>query len=188
MKSGTTKKQNRSSSSVEEVETANNEGLCDLFEAELKDMLWAEKALVKSIPKLIKNATSDELKDALSSHLSETEEHVKRLEDVFNTLEVKIQTQKCEAMEGLIKEATTIMNETEKGPVRDAGIISAAQKVEHYEIASYGTLCSFAKMLGEEEALSLLEETLNEEKGADEKLTQIAESVVNMEAVTSEED
>jgi len=165
-------------------ESENSEGLKALFIAELKDMYWAEKSLCKAIPKLIKNAESEDLALALSGHLSETEGQVKRIESVFNMINMKAVTQKCEAMEGLIKEANTIMNETKKGPVRDAGIISAAQKIEHYEIASYGTLSSFAKLiLGETNAVSLLEETLNEEKNADKKLKELAETTVNEEAV-----
>ncbi|MDB5229092.1 MAG: hypothetical protein JWN78_3285 [Bacteroidota bacterium] len=162
------------------------QGLRELFVNELKDIYWAEKALTKAIPKMIKNATSDELVDALTEHLEVTEEQVKRVEQVFEQIGEKAQAKKCEAMAGLIKEAQEIMEETEKGVVRDAGIISAAQKVEHYEIASYGTLCAFAKTLGEDEAVELLEETLNEEKEADVTLTQIAESSINMKA--SEED
>jgi ferritin-like metal-binding protein YciE len=159
------------------------EGLRELFVDELKDIYWAEKALTKAIPKMIKNAHSEELSEALASHLEETVEQVSRLEEVFGILGEKAQAKKCEAMEGLIKEAGEIMQHTEKGMVRDAGIISAAQKVEHYEIASYGTLCSFARTLGEEEAAALLEETLNEEKGADEGLSEIAESYINTEAI-----
>ena len=166
------------------------QGLRDLFENELKDIYWAEKALTKAIPKMIKNSTSNELTTALTDHLSITENHVTRLEEVFASIDVKAQAKKCEAMSGLMKEAEEIMKETEKGVVRDAGIILAGQKVEHYEIATYGTLCAFAKTLGEDEAASLLEETLNEEKEADEKLSEIAESSINIEAAEedSEED
>lgn len=149
----------------------------------MKDIYWAEKALTKAIPKMIKNASSDELIEALSGHLDITLEQVTRLEEVFSSIGEKPQAKKCEAMEGLIKEAGEIMQHTEKGMVRDAGIILAGQKVEHYEIATYGTLYNFAKTLGEEEAASLLKETLNEEKEADEKLSEIAESFINVEAV-----
>jgi ferritin-like metal-binding protein YciE len=157
--------------------------LMKLFEDELKDIYWAEKALTKAIPKLIKNATSEDLIDALENHLEETEEHVNRLENVFDIIGKKAVAKKCEAMEGLIKESESIMEDCEEGPMCDAGIISAAQKVEHYEIASYGTLRAFAEILGHDEAVQLLEETLNEEKSADEKLTEIAISVINIEAV-----
>ncbi len=158
------------------------DGLRELFEAELKDIYWAEKALTKALPKMIKNASSEELITALEEHLAVTEEQVTRVERVFEVIGTKAQAKKCEAMAGLIKEGEEIMKDTEKGVVRDAGIISAAQKVEHYEIASYGTLCAFAKTLGENEAASLLEETLNEEKEADGLLSEIAESSINAEA------
>lgn len=162
---------------------ANTEsGLRELFEAELKDIYWAEKALTKAIPKMLKKATSGELQDSLEDHLRVTEGQVSRLEEIFELLEVKPQAKKCEAMAGLIKEAEVIMGETEEGVVRDAGIISAAQKVEHYEIATYGTLCAFAKTLGENEVANLLAQTLEEEKEADEILTQIAETSINSEA------
>jgi ferritin-like metal-binding protein YciE len=155
--------------------------LRELFEAELKDIYWAEKALTKGIPKMIKNATSSELAEALTNHLAVTNEQVSRLEAIFASIGVKAEAKKCEAMAGLIKEAEEIMTETKKGVVRDAGIILAGQKVEHYEIATYGTLTSFAKILGEEEASSLLEKTLNEEKEADDALSGIAQTI-NVEA------
>ncbi|MEX0719857.1 MAG: ferritin-like domain-containing protein [Balneolaceae bacterium] len=161
-------------------------GLTTLFENQLKDIYWAEKALVKALPKMVSNATSQELIDALDEHLSETEKQVDRLEEVFDSIGTKAQAEKCEAMEGLIEEAEEIMKETEKGEVRDAGIIVAAQKVEHYEIATYGSLCVFAETLGENEALKKLKETLSEEKEADSKLTKIAESSVNKEAAMKE--
>lgn len=158
------------------------EGLRDLFIDELKDIYWAEKALTKAIPKMIKNATSEELVEALTGHLEVTKEHVSRLEKVFSSIVEKAIAKKCEAMEGLMKEAEEIMQQTEKGMVRDAGIISAGQKVEHYEIATYGALCTFAKTLGESDAASLLHETLEQEKEADVKLTEIAESFINTQA------
>lgn len=164
------------------------EGLRDLFEDELKDIYWAEKALTKAIPKMIKNATSQDLIDALEDHLEVTKGHVERCEQAFEKLGKPARAKKCEAMEGLVREAEEIMESTEQGTVRDAGIISAGQKVEHYEIASYGTLRAFAKALGEDEIANLLEQTLNEEKEADEKLTEVAESSINMEAVNSEEE
>src|SRR5204863_580142 len=139
-------------------------GLHHLFEDELKDIYWAEKALTKAIPKMIKNATSEELVEALENHLGETEEHVSRVEEVFGLLEKKATAKKCEAMDGLIKEAESIMEDCEEGAMCDAGIISAGQKVEHYEIASYGTLRTFAEILGLDEAVELLQQTLDEEK------------------------
>ena len=162
--------------------------LMKLFEEELKDIYWAEKALTKAIPKMIKNATSADLIDALENHLMETEEQVNRVEQVFELTGKKAVAKKCEAMEGLIKEAGEIMEDCEEGAMRDAGIISAGQKVEHYEIASYGTLRQFAETLGLAEAVALLEETLNEEKIADEKLTEVALSAVNVEASEEEEE
>lgn len=162
--------------------------LMTLFENELKDIYWAEKALTKAIPKLIKNATNDELIQALENHLIETEEQVGRLEEVFESLGKKPVAKKCEAMEGLIKEANEIMKDCEPGSMRDAGIIAAAQKVEHYEIASYGTLCAFAETLELDEAASLLTETLEEEKTADETLTEVALSAINIEAANQDDD
>lgn len=148
----------------------------------LKDLYWAEKALVKNLPKMAKNATSKKLKDAVNSHLAETKEQVKRLEDAFKALKLKPEAVKCDAMDGLLEEAEGIMEETEPGAVRDAGIIAAAQKVEHYEIASYGTLATYAKLLGEKEVLNLLLETLKEEKTCDKDLTKLAKSEINIKA------
>lgn len=153
-----------------------------LFEDELKDIYWAEKALTKAIPKMIKHATSEDLINALETHLHETENQVTRAEKVFSTLGMEPKAKKCEAMAGLIKEAEEIMEECEEGVMRDAGIISAAQKVEHYEIATYGTLRQFAETLGFDEAVSLLEATLEEEKAADGKLSEVAEGAINIEA------
>ena len=158
------------------------QGLRELLEDQLKDLYWAEKAITKAVPKMIDNATTPELVDALSEHLDVTEMQVTRLEEVFKSLGLKPEAKKCKAMEGLIKEAEELMKSTEEGVVRDAGIISAAQKVEHYEIATYGTLRSFAVLLGEDEAAALLEETLNEEKEADATLSAVAE-LINVEAV-----
>lgn len=149
---------------------------------ELKDIYWAEKALTKAIPKMIKNATSTDLIDALENHLSQTQNQVTRLEKVFNSIDKKAVAKKCEAMEGLIKEGQEIIEECEEGAMRDAGIISAGQKIEHYEIASYGTLRQFAETLNLTEAVDLREQTLNEEKAADEKLTEVAVTVVNVQA------
>lgn len=157
-------------------------GLTELFEDGLKDIYWAEKALTKAIPTMAKNATSPELVDALNSHLTETKEQINRLEQVFDLIGKKATAKKCDAMAGLIEEGKGIMEETEVGVVRDAGIIAASQKIEHYEIATYGTLRQFAETLGLTEAASLLELTLDEEKGADKKLTEVAVNAVNIEA------
>lgn len=168
------------------TKTASQNGFRELFLNELKDIYWAEKALTKAIPKMVKKASNDELIAALEDHLAVTETHVERLEQVFELIGEKAAAKKCDAMEGLISEAEGIMEETEDGVVRDAGIISAAQKAEHYEIASYGTLVSFANTLGETDAAALLEETLNEEKEADQTLTEIAESSINIDAAGEE--
>lgn len=161
--------------------------LMKLFEDELKDIYWAEKALTKAIPKMIKNATSPDLIDALAAHLTETENQVVRAEEIFESIGKKAVAKKCEAMEGLIKEAGAIMESCETGAMRDAGIISAGQKVEHYEIASYGTLRQFAETLGLTEAVTLLAATLDEEKAADEKLSEVATAAINIEAAEIEE-
>lgn len=161
--------------------------LMELFENELKDIYWAEKALTKALPKMAKNASSPDLVDALENHLAETEAQITKVEHVFELIGKKAVAKKCEAMAGLVKEGEEIMKDTEKGPQRDAGIISAAQKVEHYEIASYGTLRTFAQTLGLEEAAGILEEILEEEKNADSNLTEIAVSTINVEALEEEE-
>lgn len=166
--------------------TMKSSQLMELFEDSLKDIYWAEKALTKAIPKMIKNATSEELEMALTDHLAETENQISRLEQVFELIGVKASAKKCDAMEGLIKESGEIMESCEKGSMRDAGIISAAQKVEHYEIATYGTLRQFAETLGLKDVAKLLEETLKEEKAADQKLSKVATSAVNVEAAQEE--
>jgi ferritin-like metal-binding protein YciE len=188
MKSSTTTKKSSAKKATKKSSGSDEaNGLMELFETELKDIYWAEKALTKALPKMIKKASSEELVAALEEHLQVTEQQIERLEQVFEALDMKPQAKKCEAMAGLIKEAEEIMSETEEGVVRDAGIISAGQKVEHYEIATYGTLCAFAKTLGENEVADLLAETLNEEKEADETLSQIAETSINVEAAELEE-
>lgn len=177
-------------SSVRKVKTKPTaaQGLRSLLIDSLKDIYWAEKALTKAIPRMIKNTTSDALVDALSDHLEETKIQVERVEEIFGTLGEKTVARKCEAMEGLIKEAERIMQETEDGVIRDAGIIAGAQKIEHYEIAAYGTLCAFAKVLSENEILTMLQDTLKEEKEADRKLSAIAESNINAQALRASEE
>ncbi|MBZ4034944.1 ferritin-like domain-containing protein [Flavobacterium sp. 17A] len=162
-------------------------GLTELFEDGLKDIYWAEKALTKALPTMVKNASSVELKDAIDNHLTETEEQITRLEQVFKIMGQKPAAKKCDAMEGLIEEAKGMLEETEIGVVRDAAIIAASQKIEHYEIATYGTLRQFAETLGLPEAATLLEQTLDEEKGADKILTEVAVNAVNLEAAEIEE-
>lgn len=158
------------------------EDLREFFTDALKDIYWAEKALTKALPKMSKNATSSKLVEALNSHLTETETQIQRLEKVFELVGEKAVAKKCEAMAGLIKEGEEILEETEPGAVRDAGIIAACQKIEHYEIATYGTLCAYAKTLGESEAGDLMHLTLEEEKAADITLTEAAYNDINFEA------
>jgi ferritin-like metal-binding protein YciE len=161
--------------------------LMELFVNELKDIYWAEKALTKALPKMAKNASSGELTEAIENHLAETEAQIQKVEQVFEMIGKKAVAKKCEAMAGLVKEGEEIMKDTKKGPQRDAGIISAAQKVEHYEIASYGTLRTFASVLGLSDAAELLDEILEEEKNADAILTGVAESTINISAAVEVE-
>jgi ferritin-like metal-binding protein YciE len=168
--------------------TIQSSQLMELFVDELKDIYWAEKALVKALPKMIKKASSQELIDALEAHLEETQQQVTRAEQVFELIDVKPVAKKCEAMTGLIKEAGEIMEECEEGSMRDAGIISAGQKVEHYEIATYGTLNAFATTLGLNEVAALLEQTLEEEKAADHKLTEVAIDILSVKTEEQEEE
>ena len=164
----------------QQTEDVQESALIELFIDELKDIYWAEKHLAKALPKMAKAATSDELRSAIENHLVETENHITRLESAFESIGEKAAAIKCEAMAGLIKEGDEIVTETKKGSItRDAGIISAAQKVEHYEIASYGTLKTLAAVLGYNEAAELLDATLQEEKNADSLLTKIAEAGIN---------
>ena len=157
--------------------------LMKLFEEELKDIYWAEKHLTKALPKMEKAATTEELKQAINDHLAQTEEHVSRLEQVFEIMNKKAQAKKCDGMEGLVTEGESVIEETEDGSMtRDAGIIVAAQKVEHYEIAAYGSLVQLAKTLGNEEVAEILQNTLEEEKETDQLLSEIAESGINWEA------
>lgn len=168
---------------TETTEIAEESALNELFVDELKDIYWAEKHLAKALPKMAKAATSDELRTAIETHLAETENQITRLESVFESIEEKAAAKKCDAMEGLIKEGESIIEDTEDGSItRDAGIISAAQKIEHYEIASYGTLKTLATTLGYDEAAELLDATLQEEKKTDGLLTEIAEAGINQNA------
>jgi ferritin-like metal-binding protein YciE len=155
----------------------------DLELEELRDIYHAEKQLVKALPKMAKKAKSDKLRQAFEHHLDQTRGHVDRLEQVFEKLDTRPRAKRCEAMEGLIEEAEELMEEVNTPEVLDAALIAAAQKVEHYEIASYGTLHALAEELGQNEVANLLEQTLNEEKEADEKLNQIALSDVNKAAL-----
>lgn len=157
--------------------------LMELFLDGIKDIYWAENHLVKNLPKMQRAATSPELATAIENHLAETETHVKRLIKIFDLLDEKPQAKKCDAMEGLTKEGEGIIESTEEGTAtRDVGIILASQKVEHYEIASYGGLAQLAKTLGLTDVAGVLAETLAEEKKADSLLTDIAENSINFKA------
>lgn len=164
------------------------EGLKELFIDSLKDIYWAEKALTKALPKMAKNATNENLRAGIENHLSETEEQITRLEQAFEMAGKKAVAKKCEAMDGLIKEGQDIMESTEPGPVRDAGIIAASQKIEHYEIATYGTIVAFAKTLGMDGVADLLHITLEEEKAADITLTEAAYNTINFDAAEAADD
>jgi ferritin-like metal-binding protein YciE len=169
--------------SQEEITSA----LLKLFVDGIKDIYWAEKHLTKALPKMEKAATSDVLRKAFASHLKQTNGQITRLEKVFKMLDQRAQGKKCDAMAGLVEEASSIIQETEKGTAtRDVGLIMAAQKVEHYEIASYGSLAQLAKTLGREDIKNILGATLDEEKQTDELLTTIAENNVNYEATLEE--
>ena len=156
--------------------------LRELFIDSLKDIYWAENALVGALPKMSANATAASLSGVILEHVLVTENHVARLDKVFDLLGEKAEGKKCEAMAGLLKEGDSILLETTPGSVRDAGIISASQKIEHYEIATYGTLVAFAKALGENDAAKLLAQTLAEEKEADCLLNDVALNTVNIVA------
>jgi ferritin-like metal-binding protein YciE len=191
---GSTKSTNKSSSgksATGKSATGKKEHqslLRKFFIEELQDIYWAEKHLVKELPKLQKAATTDELADAIGDHQAATEEHVSRLEDVFKMMGETPKAKKCEAMEGLVKEAQNIIDETEEETAtRDVALIMAAQKVEHYEIATYGSLVQLAKTIGMNDVAEILAETLQEEKEADELLTSIAEGSVNEEGAMEEE-
>jgi ferritin-like metal-binding protein YciE len=160
-----------------------NAQLEKFFVDQLKDIYWAEKHLTKALPKMQKAATTEELRQAIEEHTAQTEEHVSRLEQVFELLGKKVQAKKCDAMEGLLKEGDSVVEETEDGSMtRDVGVIISAQKVEHYEIAAYGSLAQLATTMGHEDVANLLNQTLEEEKEADKLLTEIAENNINWEA------
>jgi ferritin-like metal-binding protein YciE len=151
--------------------------LRELYIDELRDLYNAETQLVKALPKMAKASSNDQLREAFEEHLRQTSEHVARLEQIFEQLEEKPSGKKCLGMEGLVKEATETMKEDYTEGVKDAAIIGAAQRVEHYEMAGYGTVKALAELLGENEQVSLLEQTLEEEKQADEKLTELAQDI-----------
>jgi ferritin-like metal-binding protein YciE len=157
----------------------------DLFVNELRDLYHAEKQLLKALPKMRKAASSDELKQLLETHLEETHGQVEKLEQVFEMLDLGKRAKRCEAMEGLISEGQEIIEDVEDPEVRDAGLIVAQQKVEHYEIAGYGSAVAMAKQLGKTEAMPLLQEILEQEKATDQKLNQLALGRVNKQAQSS---
>ncbi len=163
------------------------DSLRTLWIEEMRDLYNAENQLLKALPKMAKKASTPELKEAFESHLEETKTHVERLEEIFTKLGKKPSGKTCKAMKGLVEEGSEMMEEEGPESVIDAGLIAAAQRVEHYEMAGYGVVRTFASVLGEEEAEGLLQETLDEEGAADEKLTEIAESFVNDEAEEGEE-
>lgn len=158
------------------------DSLHDLFLDELKDLYSAENQLVKALPRMAKKATAPALKTAFTEHLVETKGQVERLEQVFAGLGLTPKAKKCKAMEGLIEEGKEVIDETGEPPVIDAALIACAQRVEHYEIAGYGCLRTFATLLGYMDAADLLQQTLDEEKAADEKLTELAETAINVRA------
>lgn len=158
------------------------QSLDDLFFEQLRDMFDAEKQIIKALPKMAKAAESEELRTAFEEHLDQTRGHLERLERVFDLLGKKARGKSCQAMEGLIEEGAEIIDADGDPMVRDAGLIAAAQRVEHYEMAVYGCLHAWAQQLNNPKAAELIEETLGEEKEADRKLTQIAESMVNLAA------
>jgi len=181
-----TSKQNKRLGSGRNSGTEESSGmdnaLHELFLDELADVYNAEQQLTKALPKMAKAAESDELREAFESHLEETREHASRLEEVARKLDESLKRKTCAAMKGLIEEADDLKKEQEDSPALDAALIAAAQKVEHYEIASYGTLVAWAEQMGHDEAVGLLQQTLEEEKSADEKLTSIAENIANQKA------
>ena len=154
----------------------------DLFVHELSDTYSAEKQMSKALPRLVKASDNPKLSAAFEAHLEETLGQIERIDQVVDQLGIKLKRIKCEAMEGLVEESKDVIDEIDRGPVRDAALIGGAQKVEHYEIAAYGTLCAIAKQLGYRDALKLLQATLVEEKATDEKLTMIAEGGGNQKA------
>lgn len=174
-------KGNNKKSSAKKTSTKENP-LMELFVKELRDIYWAEKHSTKAFPKMARAAQSEELKDAFTTHLEETKGQIERLEQIFKELGMKPIGKKCHAMEGLVKEGEEVLEELEPGYVRDSALIISAQKAEHYEIASYGSLRTLAELMNMTEVVDLLQETLDEEGATDKKLTEIAVSSVNEDA------
>jgi len=182
----TTKRSSRSTSRSAQAEAlSGNPELDKFFYTELRDIYWAEKQLTRALPKMMHATTTEQLQEALEMHLGQTEEHVERLEEIFEAIGKKAQGKKCEAMEGLIKEGESVVEDTAEGSMtRDVAIIIACQKIEHYEIAAYGGLAQLASNMGRQDITQLLETTLEEEKQADLSLTEIAENNINWGAQT----
>jgi len=157
----------------------------DLFLEQVEDLYDAERRLVKALPKMADASTSQSLRQAFEAHWIETEGHISRLEDVFRTMGQDPKGQTCDAMKGLISEGEDLIDDIDESLLRDAGLIAAANRVEHYEIAAYGSARTFAEILGLSQAATLLDQTLQEEKKADQKLTQLAETMINVEALQS---
>jgi ferritin-like metal-binding protein YciE len=166
---------------------SNVDSLEGLLQDELKDIYDAEKQLTKALPKMIKTAAADDLKQAFQDHARQTEQHVKRLEDVFERLGMPARRKKCIGIQNLLKEGKVMIDDAEEDATRDAAMIASAQKIEHYEIASYGAVRTWANVLGKTDIAGILEETLVEEKAADQKLTDIAESSINASAAAAGE-
>jgi ferritin-like metal-binding protein YciE len=164
-----------------------NNSLRELYIEELRDIYDAENQLVKALPKMAEAATSDQLRSGFEEHLEQTRGHVQRLDDIFANIGEKPTGKKCKGMQGLVSEGKEVIDEDFEGEVKDAALISAAQRVEHYEIAAYGTVRTYAEILGDQSAVELLEQTLQEEKETDEKLTELAQSI-NVEASSAETD
>jgi ferritin-like metal-binding protein YciE len=162
--------------------------LQELLIEELRDVYSAEQQLLKALPRMAKAAQSERLKEVFERHLEETEQQVERLERAFEVLGETPKAKKCKAMEGLIEEGKEMMERHKESAMADAALIAAAQKIEHYEIATYGTICTWCDLMGLDEASDLLKETLDEEKTADETLTEVAESEINVEAVSEKEE
>ena len=164
------------------------DSLKKLYVEELRDIYSAETQLVKALPKMAKGASSAELKQAFEDHLEQTKEHIERLEEIFHRLNEKPTGKTCKGMKGLLEEGSEMLAEEGEESVIDAGLIGAAQRVEHYEIAAYGTVRTFANLLGEEEAADLLQQTLEEEGETDKHLSELAEEIVNQEAISEDEE
>ncbi len=164
------------------------ETMRDLLIAELSDVLSAERQLVKALPKMATAATAPSLKKAFASHMAETEKQIERLDQAFTAMDEKPKRKKCKGMEGLIEEGSEMAEEEGDDAVRDAALICAAQRVEHYEIAAYGGIVTFAELLGESKVAKLMKQTLSEEEAADRKLSALAESEINREALAAGEE